>query len=59
VGSKKNYASELVTQLALASAAFVIEHPDRAKADAEVYQARLDGSLRAYESIVKAKPKAN
>ena len=56
--SDKNYSSEIFSQMAPSSAAFIIEHPDQAKDQASVYLAGVEGALRAYESILKAKPKA-
>ena len=56
--SKKNYSAEIFTQMVPSAAAFVIEHPDQAKDDQAVYQAAVEGALRAYESILKVKPKA-
>jgi len=58
VGSKKNYDVELFTQMLAAGAAFIIANPDKAKDDVAVYTAGVEGSLRAYESILKLKPKA-
>lgn len=54
----KNYASEIFFQMTISSAAFIIEHPEQAKDDVAVNKAGLEGSLRAYEAILKAKPKA-
>jgi hypothetical protein len=54
----KNYSSEIFFQMPLSSAAFIIEHPDQAKDDVAVNKAGLEGALRAYEAILKAKPKA-
>lgn len=51
--SQKDYSSELFTQMTFSSAAFIVEHPEKAKDDAAVYQAGLEGTLRAYESIRK------
>lgn len=56
--SKKNFAAEIFTQLVPSAAAFIIENPEKAKDDQAVYAAALDGALRAYESILKMKPKA-
>jgi len=57
LGAKKNYSSEIFIQSMYSSAAFVIEHPDQ-KDDREAkYLAGVEGSLRAYEAIRKAKPK--
>ncbi|MDA0207132.1 MAG: hypothetical protein O3A53_20930 [Acidobacteria bacterium] len=58
VESKKNYSSELLAQMLGSSAAFIISNPDKSKDDVAVYAAGLKGSLRAYESILKIKPKA-
>ncbi len=55
-GSK--YSSELSVQLLYSSAAYIIEHPDRAKKDRAVYQAGLEGALRMYESLLVADPDA-
>jgi len=54
----KNYASDLTLQMTLSSAAFIIEHPDQAKDDVAVNKAGLEGTLKAYEAILKTKPKA-
>jgi hypothetical protein len=56
--SEKNYSAELVQQLMYSSAAFIIRNPDKATDDVAVYQAGLEGSLAAYEAILKTKPKA-
>lgn len=52
----KNYAPEITTQMMFSSAAFIIEHPDQAKDEIAVNKAGLEGSLKAYEAIAKAKP---
>lgn len=57
-GSKKNYSSELIAQLIISSAAFAIEHPDKATNDNAVSLAGVEGTLKAYEAILKEKPKA-
>ena len=54
----KNYANDIFFQMTFSSAAFIIEHPEQATDDVAVNKAGLEGSLRAYEAIVKAKPKA-
>jgi hypothetical protein len=54
----KNYASDLFFQMTFSSAAFIIEHPDQAKDAVAVNQAGIEGTLRAYEAILKSKPKA-
>ncbi len=56
--SKKNYSTELVVQPLFSSAAFIIENPDKANDDEAVYLAGVEGALKAYEAILKAKPKA-
>lgn len=53
----KNYAPEIATQMMFSSAAFMIEHPDQATDDIAVNKAGLEGSLKAYEAILQAKPK--
>ena len=58
VGSKKNYSSEILTQMIFSEAAFIIENPDRAKDQVGVHQAGVEGALRAYESILRTNPKA-
>jgi len=56
--SKKNYGAELFTTMLTSGVAFIIANPDKAKDDVAVYTAGVEGSLRAYESILKLKPKA-
>jgi carboxypeptidase Q len=58
LGSRKNYSTEIFTQVMLSTAAFVIENPDKANDDVAAYTAGVEGALRAYESILKVKPKA-
>ncbi|HKR63894.1 MAG TPA: hypothetical protein VJZ00_09190 [Thermoanaerobaculia bacterium] len=59
LGQKKNYASEIFIQSMYSSAAAVIEHPEL-NGDAEAkYLAGVEGSLRAYESIRRSKPKVS
>ena len=57
-GSDKNYGSELFVQMGFSSAAFIIEHPDQAQDRIAVNHAGVEGALKAYESILAAKPKA-
>jgi hypothetical protein len=57
-GKEKNYAGEIFFQMTLSSAAFIIENPDKANDEQAVNVAGLEGSLKAYESILKVKPKA-
>lgn len=53
----KNYAPEITMQMMFSSAAFMIEHPDQVKDEVAVNKAGVEGSLKAYEAIAKAKPK--
>lgn len=52
------HAKEIIFQMDISSAAFMIEHPDKAKDDQAVATAGLLGSLKAYQSILKADPEA-
>ncbi|MFI5176511.1 MAG: hypothetical protein ACHQKY_16750 [Terriglobia bacterium] len=54
----KNYSTEIAIQMTFSSAAFIIEHPDQASDKIAVNLAGLEGSLKAYESVLKVKPKA-
>jgi len=56
--SNKNYSPEIFTQMVPSAAAFIITNPDKAQDDVAVFTAALEGSLRAYEAILKQKPKA-
>jgi hypothetical protein len=47
---------EIVSQMAISSAAFMIEHPDKAKDEQAIAMAGLLGSLKAYQSILKGDP---
>src|SRR5262249_35257868 len=58
MGSKKNYAPEIFFQATFSSAAFISEHSDQAQDDRAVYTAGVEGALKAYEAILKTKPKA-
>jgi len=55
--TKKNYASEIFIQGMYSGAGAVIEHPELNTNDEAKHLAGVEGSLRAYESIRKAKPK--
>ena len=54
----KNYSTEIVTQMLPSEAAFIIQNPDKVKDYIAIYTAGVEGSLRAYEAILKAKPKS-
>ena len=56
--SKKNYSVEIFGQMLPSAAAFIIANPDKANDGIAVCTAGVEGSLRAYESILKEKPKA-
>lgn len=58
MGKDKNYSSEIFGQSLYGSAAFIIENPDKAKDEEAVQLAGLESALKAYESILKVKPKA-
>lgn len=54
---KGDYSAELVGQQIYSQAKFIIEHPDQAKDEYQVYLAGVEGTLRAYAAIKQAKPK--
>lgn len=54
----RGHSVEIVNQMAISSAAFMIEHPEKAKDDQAVATAGLLGALKAYQSILKGDPDA-
>jgi hypothetical membrane protein len=52
------YSREVNLQTVLSGAAFTIEHPDEARGDVAVYSAGVEGSLRVYEALLRARPDA-
>ncbi|HEY2645993.1 MAG TPA: hypothetical protein VGI34_03420 [Candidatus Acidoferrales bacterium] len=56
--STRGHAREIVTQMIISSAAFMIEHSDKAKDEQAVATAGLLGSLKAYQSILKQEPES-
>src|SRR5262249_36310206 len=56
---KYKYSPEITIQLTFSSGAFIIEHPDQAKDASAQCLAGVEGALRAYQSILKAKPDAH
>jgi hypothetical protein len=52
------YSAEILTQMIFSNAAFQIEHPDKVDDQVAVQTAGVEGALKAYEAIVKAKPEA-
>lgn len=53
---KGDYAGTITTQLSFAETKFVIEHPDQANDEYQVYLAGVESVLRTYQNIKKAKP---
>jgi len=56
--SNRNYAHELAMQVVYSSTAFIVEHPTEQVDQQAVFQAGVDGMLKAYQSIIKVKPRA-
>lgn len=54
---KGNYAGTITTQLSFAETKFVIEHPEQANDEYQVYLAGVEGVLRTYQNLKNAKPK--
>ena len=54
---KGDYSPTIITQMGFSQAKFVIEHPEQANDDFQLYLAGVEGALKTYESIKKAKPK--
>ena len=54
----RGYSKEIVRQMIISSAAFMIEHPDKAKDEQAIATAGLLGALKAYQSILKQDPNA-
>jgi hypothetical protein len=54
---KGDYAGTITTQLSFAETRFVIEHPDQANDEYQVYLAGVESVLKTYQNIKKAKPK--
>jgi hypothetical protein len=53
-----DYAPVITAQLTFSTAKFVIEHPEQAGDHQRAFLAGVEGVLRAYQNIRKAKPKA-
>jgi hypothetical protein len=51
--SKNGYPGAIIATMLASEAAFVIEHPERAKDVESVYLAGVDGALQGYEAIHK------
>ena len=54
----KNFVSEIFGQSMFSATSFVIEHPEQANKKVAVYAAGVEGSLKAYQSILKTHPEA-
>jgi hypothetical protein len=54
----RGHSKEIVRQMIISSAAFMIEHPDKAKDEQAVAIAGLLGSLKAYQAFLKGDPDA-
>ena len=57
-GSGEDYATEIFFQMMFSGAAFIIENPAKSNDPAAVNLAGVEGALKAYEAILKAKPTA-
>jgi hypothetical protein len=51
--SPRGHSVEITRQMILSSAAFMIEHPDKAKDEQAIALAGLLGALKAYQAILK------
>lgn len=54
---KGDYSPAITGALTFSQAKFVIEHPEQANDQLQVYLAGVEGVLKTYENIKKAKPK--
>ena len=54
----RGHSREIVRQMIISSAAFMIEHPDKVKDEQAIATAGLLGSLKAYQVILKGEPDA-
>jgi hypothetical protein len=54
----RGHMREIVSQMVISMAAFMIEHPEKAKDEQAIATAGLLGSLKTYQSILKAEPDA-
>ena len=54
---KGDYSPNITAQFTFSMAKFIIEHPEQADDKEKVYLAGVEGVLRAYQNIKKAKPK--
>jgi hypothetical protein len=54
----RGHVREIVNQMVISSAAYMIEHPDKVKDEQAIATAGLLGSLKTYQAILKAEPEA-
>jgi hypothetical protein len=54
----RGHALEIVNQMAISSAAFIIEHPNKSKDEQAIATAGLLGALRAYQAVLKQDPES-
>ena len=54
----RGHFKEIVNQMIISSAAFMIEHPDKVKDEQAIATAGLLGALKSYQSILKGDPEA-
>jgi len=54
---KGDYAPTITAQLTFSEAKFIIEHPEQANDEYQLYLAGVEGVLKTYQNIKKAKPK--
>jgi hypothetical protein len=52
----KGHSAEITKQMILSSAAFMVEHPDKAKDEQAIAFAGVLGALKAYQAILKQEP---
>jgi hypothetical protein len=54
---KGDYAPTITTQVTFSEAKFIIQHPEQANDEYQVYLAGVEGVLKTYANIKKAKPR--
>ena len=54
----RGHTREIVNQMVISSAAYMIEHPDKVKDEQAIATAGLLGSLKTYQAILKQEPDA-
>lgn len=58
LGDNYPYSQEINLQTLFSGAALTLEHQDKARDDAAVFTAGIEGALRVYEVLLKSKPDA-